>query len=98
VDQAHWQRWDGNQRQGTCAVGSFAAGDSPLGLHDMAGNVWEWTSSLYSPGYAKERTGPARVIRGGGWTDHDASQVRAANRFQGAQGFGEYNLGFRCVR
>ncbi len=32
--------------QGTATVGSYPSGASPSGALDMAGNVWEWTSSL----------------------------------------------------
>jgi formylglycine-generating enzyme required for sulfatase activity len=58
----------------TSAVGRFSpAGDSPYGVSDMAGNVWEWCQSLYKP-YpykADDREKPDisgyRVVRGGSW-------------------------------
>lgn len=96
ASQLCWQREASGQ--GTCAVGSYPAGRSPFGLQDMAGNVSEWTSSLYSENYSKNRTGPARVSRGGGWFHVGLSNVRGADRRRNAPSDRSFDLGFRCAR
>ena len=75
----------------TSRVGSYAAGASPFGVLDMAGNVWEWVADYYRQGYYAESpdenpTGPSkdagrhlRVIRGGSFQD-DLLSLRIPNR------------------
>jgi formylglycine-generating enzyme required for sulfatase activity len=56
----------------TTAVGMYARGISALGIHDLAGNVFDWCLSLGEERYRHpeetdpERDGP-RVTRGGAW-------------------------------
>jgi sulfatase modifying factor 1 len=83
--------WSGAApRDGTCAVGSFPEGDAPGGIHDLAGNVAEWTSSKGDAG--------AQLSRGGNWGNESEMPVRSAfrNRFDTTIRSG--SVGFRCVR
>jgi len=77
--------------------------DNGYGLHDMLGNVVEWTNDWHSLAASKEATDPTgapsgefKVLRGGGWFD-DATLIRASYRSRIEVGDRDYNIGFRCV-
>ena len=83
---------------GTAPVGSFPKGDTPEGVSDVTGNVWEWVDGWYedaNPGVDVERK--FRVLRGGAWNSDDA-HLKASYRL-GYRGDFRYaaNGGFRCV-
>lgn len=90
----------------TAPAGSFQA--NPYGLHDMLGNVWEWTLDVYnvdayskhshdSPVYTDQSNGLDRVIRGGNWNGSPRG-VRCARRSSGLPKAMNDDLGFRLVR
>ena len=82
----------------TAPVASFPP--NAFGLYDMAGNVWEWTSSPYTLTHASQPAGgyDLRIIKGGGW-DNLVSRLRVSERAALSRE-GRHNLyvGFRCVR
>ena len=84
---------------GTAPVGSFPKGDTPKGVSDLTGNVWEWVDGWYEDGLpdnaGMERK--FRVLRGGAWNSDDA-HLKAGYRL-GYRGDFRYaaNGGFRCV-
>ncbi len=89
-------------REDTTLVGLYPEGASPYGLLDMAGNVWEWTSSLYwaypygaDDGREDLSTPESRVLRGGSWLDlYDSA--RAAYRRSYVPAYHGRTHGFRA--
>ena len=83
----------------TAPVGRFRA--NRYGLHDMLGNVWEWTCSSYDPDYrgAERRCAPnghGGVVRGGSWSN-SPRWARSAGRFE-SQADARFDLvGFRLA-
>ncbi len=72
-DASRANTWEGHVLRPS-PVGAYPDGATPEGLHDLGGNVWEWTGSVYQsyPYRADdgrnnpEAEGP-RVVRGGSW-------------------------------
>ena len=76
---------------GTSAVGTYSPrGDTLLGLQDMAGNVWEWASSLYS----SEST--HYTVKGGSWSS-DAFDLTVSSRYGWDPSDRSDVGGFRCA-
>ena len=96
----------------TCAVGLFPKGRSPYGCYDMAGQVWEWTTTLWGDdmavpefkypyaddGRENSAAGPSirRVLRGGCFS---STRAKACCTYRGSlepNGFWRGN-GFRIA-
>ena len=86
-----------------CRAGAFPESDSPFGLHDMAGNVTEWTSTLSPHRGISLPSMPFRhlaqaIVRGGAWSDVDPAEVAAWRRDHAIMGEPSAEVGFRCAR
>lgn len=69
----------------TTAVTKYADGQSPYGVFDLCGNVWEWCLTNWSkpeisPRKEDLKTNSRRVLRGGSWS-HNRFSVRTVYRF-----------------
>ena len=89
-------------------VGAYPAGVSPLGVHQLIGDVWEWTSSGWHPypgftvfPYPEYSQvffgGDYRVLRGGSFGT-DASAIRSTFRNWDHPIRRQIFSGFRCAR
>jgi formylglycine-generating enzyme required for sulfatase activity len=91
------------RRGGTSPVGAYPAGASATGCLDMAGNIWEWTSSLdrlypYDARDGREdpRAAGRRILRGGCYAN-PRGYARSACRFRMPPTMRNEFLGFRLA-
>jgi formylglycine-generating enzyme required for sulfatase activity len=92
IGEVAW--YTNNSSNTTHAVATKAPNE--LGIYDMSGNVWEWTSDLWSDNYSSSRSGSYRVSRGGSWYI-DANYCRVSCRSYGGPTGGGDGLGFRLA-
>ena len=95
---------DDGYGRGTAPVGTFLP--NTWGLHDVLGNVWEWTADCWNEDYtgapangSARRSGDCshRMVRGGSWYD-SPEFLRSANRSRNQTGDRIVNIGFRVAR
>jgi formylglycine-generating enzyme required for sulfatase activity len=88
----------------TAPAGGYSA--NRFGLHDMLGNVWEWTEDCYNAGYAAAPADGAawltgdcaqRVCRGGSWSTVPRF-ARSAARHKNPADYRDNLTGFRLAR
>ena len=92
----------------TTPVGRYPTGASPYGAQDAAGNVWEWTSSLFKPypynpndGREDANSTANRVLRGGSWfvlAKYARATYRSIVRPAGVAGSYGFRLALAPVR
>jgi len=97
--------YDGNFNNQLAEIGSRPGGVSWVGAYDLAGNAWEWVSSLYRPYPYNANDGREnlndttnrRVYRGGigSYIDYGTS---AAKRFWLLPSGRDWFIGFRCAK
>jgi formylglycine-generating enzyme required for sulfatase activity len=79
------------------AVGAYADGISWCGCYDMAGNAFEWTSTINTATNGAEAGTSVNVVKGGSWYA-TSSSGKSTGRGEGRSGTGSYHsVGFRVA-
>jgi len=87
-------------------VGSYPTGVSIYGVHDLAGNAWEWVADWYDRNYYKKKinynpkgpkTGKFKVVRGGSWVNYADTLHSAFRRWSRPEVLFN-DTGFRCAK
>lgn len=87
------------QNIGTASVQTYEGrGDSPFGVVDMIGNVWEWCLTSWDSGADSIEGDDVRVLRGGSWFDDVLGFFRTTRRRSWNPDIRSDLRGFRIVR
>lgn len=85
-------------------VGRYGDGQSVYGIYDLAGNAWEWVSSLnypypYRPDDGRESPTEIgkRILRGGSWRS-EPEFLYTYFRYEADQTTADLDIGFRCAK
>ena len=93
----------------TAPVGQFEHGNSPYGIHNLCGNVWEWCFDWFDGAYYLQNPaggwrnprGPAsgeqRVLRGGAWNSDNFLSQSGGFRTSNVEGFANNQTGGRLA-
>jgi formylglycine-generating enzyme required for sulfatase activity len=90
---------------GLAPPGGHAAGSTPYGAQDLAGNASEWVADWFAESFLRgdvrnpkgPESGTAKVIRGGGWYD-PADRLKSSRRMQASPSHRDDDVGFRCAK
>lgn len=72
-------------------VGSFPKGQSPYGVMDLVGNLWEWCLTIWGTESTNLEGYVYRVFRGGAWNVSNPEYLRAVDRGEGHSPRGRLN-------
>jgi formylglycine-generating enzyme required for sulfatase activity len=90
---AEWEKWykgDSFETASTTCVGQFPEGNTPEGISELCGNVWEWTNSKIGQAQA------SHVYRGGSWYNYYGF-ARCVGRYWYMPDLFDNYVGFRLV-
>jgi formylglycine-generating enzyme required for sulfatase activity len=104
----YFQTWTKEEKHNVMVpVQALAEGQSPYGLHNMAGNVKEWVDDWYDREYYNEQSeyanprgpigGEFKVVRGGSWRDLKGF-IYSTFRNSGNPNSRMDDYGFRCAK
>lgn len=99
---AEWNSQNANTEESglarITAVGLYPQAVSPFGVHDLAGNVWEWFADTYEDLDRRVGLDGPRVVKGGAWTTNrdNASTLCRERDLPDFRGYHDH--GFRVCR